>query len=225
MKYAYVADERMQAQPKLRGVCRACEVEVISKCGKHVVWHWAHRSRAQCDPWWENETLWHRDWKNRFPEEWQEVVHQDVNSRERHVADVKTSHGVVVEFQRSTIDSMEVSAREQFYGRMVWVIDGTRSPLDPSFFNMSLGSLTPEGYAYFRWMGRSRLFHRWHTRTPVFVDFGGESFWRVGSFDPSTKEGMVRLVNRELFCQALINGETDFSRGGGPAGMPQESRW
>jgi len=219
MKYAYVGDTRMEAEPKLRGVCPSCESEVISKCGKHVIWHWAHRSKLSCDPWWENETAWHREWKNRFPAEWQEVMHQDPISRERHIADVKTSHGVVVEFQRSTIDPEEVTAREQFYKRIVWVIDGTRSELDSSFFNLSRSGISTEGYAYFKWLGRSRLFHRWHTRTPVFVDFGGAGFWRVCAFDPTTKEGTVGIVDRDLFCQGLIRGETDFSRGGGPAGM------
>ncbi|MGA3797725.1 hypothetical protein ACPCYX_08145 [Pseudomonas fluorescens] len=84
---------------------------------------------------------------------------------------MKAAHGVIVEIQRSTIDPMEVTAREQFYRRMVWVIDGTRSPLDSSFFKISLGNLSAEGYVYFKSMGRSRLFHRWHTCTPVFIAF------------------------------------------------------
>ncbi|WP_269116830.1 competence protein CoiA family protein [Pseudomonas mediterranea] len=54
MKYALVGGTRVQAEPKLRGVCPSCESEVISKCGKHVIWHWAHRSRSSCDPWWEH---------------------------------------------------------------------------------------------------------------------------------------------------------------------------
>ncbi|WP_265535471.1 competence protein CoiA [Pseudomonas saponiphila] len=160
MKYAFVGGTRVQAEPKLSGICPSCKSEVISKCGKHVIWHWAHRSRSSCDPWWENETAWHRGWKNRFPAEWQEITHQDPVSRDRHIADVKTSHGVVVEFQRSTIDPVEVTAREQFYKRMVWVIDGTRSELDSSTFNISRGTLREDGLAQLKWWGRSRLFHR-----------------------------------------------------------------
>jgi len=53
-----------------------------------------------CDNWWENETQWHRDWKNHFPVEWQEVV-QIAEDGEKHIADVKTSEGWVVEFQHS----------------------------------------------------------------------------------------------------------------------------
>lgn len=75
MKYAFVGGTRVQVEPKLRGVCPPCESEVISKCGKRVIWHWANQSRSSCDPWWENEAAWHRGWKNRFPAEWQEVTH------------------------------------------------------------------------------------------------------------------------------------------------------
>lgn len=80
---------------------------------------------------------------------------------------MKTSHGVVVEFQRSTIDPMEVTAREQFYKRIVWVIDGTRSELDSSFFNLSRSGISTEGYAYFKWLGRSRLCLRLCWRDPL----------------------------------------------------------
>jgi hypothetical protein len=53
-----------------------------------------------CDHWWESETQWHRNWKNEFPESWQEIVHTSENG-EKHVADVKTENGIVLEFQHS----------------------------------------------------------------------------------------------------------------------------
>ena len=53
------------------------------------MWHWAHRGSRFCDPWWENETEWHRSWKGQFPVNWQEVVHQ-AETGEKHIADVKT---------------------------------------------------------------------------------------------------------------------------------------
>jgi len=66
-----------------------------------------------CDPWWE-ETTWHRDWKAMFPVEWQEVVHHAPNG-ERHIADVRTEHGFVLEFQHSPLEPVERQARESFY--------------------------------------------------------------------------------------------------------------
>lgn len=54
------------------------------------MWHWAHKGRLPCDPWWEPETEWHRMWKDYFPSQNQEVVHFDAATGEKHVADVKT---------------------------------------------------------------------------------------------------------------------------------------
>jgi competence protein CoiA len=131
MKFALLSGRRVEAQPKLRAICPACSGEVIAKCGQHIVWHWAHSSRSHCDHWWESETDWHREWKNRFPTEWQEVPMVDALSGELHIADVKTAANLVIEFQRSSIHPDEVRSREDFYGRMIWVIDGRKMmPID-----------------------------------------------------------------------------------------------
>ncbi len=57
--------------------------------------------------------------KTNSQKNWQEVILLDTVSQEKHIADVRTEHGVVVEFQRSSIDPAEVSTRENFYQRMV----------------------------------------------------------------------------------------------------------
>ncbi|CAD6878938.1 hypothetical protein [Methylomonas albis] len=96
----------------------------MAKCGSQKTWHWAHLRPLECDPWWENETQWHRDWKSLFPTEWQEVVHIDQETGEKHVADVKTERGLVIEFQHSNMPTEELRARESFYKNMIWVVDG-----------------------------------------------------------------------------------------------------
>ncbi|MBV7514556.1 competence protein CoiA [Pseudomonas sp. PDM25] len=218
MRYANVEGVKSEARPKVRGVCRSCGGEVISKCGKHVVWHWSHLSLIGCDPWWESETEWHRRWKDRFHESWQEVILKDELTGERHIADVRTGHGVVIEFQRSTIEPAEVTAREQFYQRMVWVIDGSKNEFDCVNFSNSRSGVNENAMARFRWSGRSKLFQRWHSTKPVFIDFGEDhGFWRICRFDPKSKEGIALLVDRDMFSAALIGAETDFSSGGGPA--------
>ncbi|WP_218834777.1 competence protein CoiA family protein [Burkholderia ubonensis] len=63
MQFAIVEDERREAFPGGQGVCPTCGVATIAKCGPRVMHHWAHASRRDCDPWWENETPWHREWK------------------------------------------------------------------------------------------------------------------------------------------------------------------
>ncbi|MGO4513951.1 competence protein CoiA [Bradyrhizobium sp. 2TAF36] len=126
MKYALAAGQRVEASPDGRATCPTCNGEVIAKCGSYRIWHWAHRGMQDCDSWAEKETEWHRAWKNRFPADHQEVVLHDGQSGERHVADVRTSHGLVIEFQHSHLDPKERTERESFYGNMLWVVDGTR---------------------------------------------------------------------------------------------------
>jgi len=106
---------------------------MVPKCGKFKVWHWAHKVGAACDPWWENETEWHRAWKALFPDHWQEVIQHSADG-EKHIADVKTEREWVIEFQHSSIDPEERRAREAFYRQLVWVVDGTRRKKDPEKF-------------------------------------------------------------------------------------------
>lgn len=87
MKFALVNGCKTEPQPKLRGVCTGCQSEMVAKCGTVKVWHWSHKSKIPCDLWWEPETQWHRDWKNKFPQEWQESIHRDEQSGEKHIAD------------------------------------------------------------------------------------------------------------------------------------------
>jgi len=69
----------MDNAKKLSPIFQASVHPMVAKCGEVRIWHWApHRSRL-CDPWWENETEWHRNWKEQFPVNWQEVVHQAVS--------------------------------------------------------------------------------------------------------------------------------------------------
>ncbi|TIT58592.1 MAG: hypothetical protein E5W90_36395, partial [Mesorhizobium sp.] len=94
MQLALVDGERREAQRGLRGVCPGCGEPVMPKCGAVKVEHWAHNGNKRCDPWHEPETPWHRAWKRNFPVEHQEVIAHD-DGGERHIADVKTAHGLV----------------------------------------------------------------------------------------------------------------------------------
>lgn len=123
MQLALVDNIRSEAFPGGRGVCQVCGSEMVAKCGPRVIHHWAHHRPKDCDPWWENETPWHRDWKNLFPIECREVSHTAADG-EIHRADVKTPTGIVVELQHSAMTDAERQSREAFYGNLVWVLDG-----------------------------------------------------------------------------------------------------
>ena len=129
MNFAIVEGERHKPQKGLRGKCIACESEMVSKCGDVRLPHWAHKGKRHCDPWWENETEWHRGWKNLFPEEWREVPSKDENGV-THIADIKRPDGFFIEFQNSAISKEEVESRNQFYKNLIWVVNGSRSSLD-----------------------------------------------------------------------------------------------
>ena len=141
MNLALVDGERREAQPRLSGKCCFCDGAMIPKCGNIRAPHWAHRAIRSCDPWKEPETDWHRDWKNKFPREWQEFI-QWSDAGEKHIADVKTESGVVLEFQHSHLHQDERKARENFYRKMVWVVDGVRLKRDRAQFSASVEAAT-----------------------------------------------------------------------------------
>ena len=123
MQFSLVNGVREEAFPTGRGQCPTCGATLIAKCGPRIVHHWAHPSHRDCDPWWENETEWHRRWKNQFPPECREV-HHVASDGEVHRADIKTQTGIYIEIQHSAMTDAERKARENFYKNLVWVIDG-----------------------------------------------------------------------------------------------------
>jgi competence protein CoiA len=124
LQYALVKDERSEAFPGASGMCLTCGSKMVAKCGPRILHHWAHARHRNCDPWWENETPWHREWKNLFPEQCREVSHIAPDG-EVHRADIKTPTGIVIEIQHSAMTDAERLSRESFYGNLIWIIDGS----------------------------------------------------------------------------------------------------
>src|SRR5258708_11607479 len=177
MKFALVDGQRLEAQPNLSGTCATCGDQVVAKCGEVRIWHWAHQGSRVCDPWWENESEWHRTWKGQFPVSWQEVVHQAENGM-KHIADVKTERGWVIEFQRSYIKPEERRSRDTFYPKLVWVVDGTRRKRDEKQFIEALNTGT-QRHANFPikrvHSDECALLREWvGSSAPIFFDFGSE---------------------------------------------------
>lgn len=140
--------------------------------------------------------------------EWQEIVMFDEDTGEKHIADVRTPQGVVIEFQHSVMPALELKAREIFYKHMLWIVDGTRGALDHSYFNISRGSeISSNPIAYgLHWFGKSRLFANWCAATAhVYIDFGEEVLWRLICFDEKTKKGAVGPVFRRTLIEDLRN--------------------
>ena len=210
MKFAIVDGEKRSPNKGVRGNCQYCGGQMVAKCGRFRMWHWAHMPRRDCDSWSGPETEWHRAWKGHFPADWQEVVHTDEYSGDRHIADVKTPHGLVIEFQHSVMDLEELVSREEFYRNMIWVVDGDRGSLDPSYFNLGL-SWEPMRFRplvhLVQWWGQSRLVHRWaDASVPVYFDFGPEGLWRLLWFRHEDSVGAFSPLRKEWFVEACIDG-------------------
>lgn len=115
--------EGVRVGPTRRADCRCplCLQPVRPKAlsSEFVSPHWAHLAK-ECDSWSEPESAWHRGWKEQFPEECREITVGP------HRADVRLPSGLVVELQHSFISAEEISERERFYGKMIWLLDATR---------------------------------------------------------------------------------------------------
>lgn len=97
MKFAIVETEKREAlHSGERGGCICCGSETIAHCGNFMVHHWKHKKLVECDNWYEGETEWHRDWKNRFPVHFQEIVKYDL---------ITLTSLVMMEGNKSVIDT------------------------------------------------------------------------------------------------------------------------
>lgn len=202
-KFALIGDKKSEPTKGAKGLCPACGAEMVAKCGQIKVHHWAHKSKQECDSWWERESPWHREWKDNFPLEWQEIVQRDERD-EKHIADVKTTDDWVIEFQHSRIDPSERQSREIFYQRLIWVVDGLRLRTDKTKFLKILGAsirikIEPHGIpsAYVtRDYKESRFLLDWvGSNALVFLDFQekdevGHWIWLI---IPYYKDGNVHL--------------------------------
>lgn len=203
---------------------------MIAKCGEVRVWHWAHQGRRHCDPWWENETEWHRNWKGHFPTDWQEIV-QFAGDGERHIADVKTRHDWIIEFQHSYIRPDERRSRETFYPKLVWVVDGLRRKTDVAGFQRALkeGTQIVKNFPALRVpLNKGALLRDWAgSRAHVLFDFGGqqEIWWlspnacedwayviRISrtEFIATHRHGVQGLHDFDSFGEGLVGVESDY---------------
>ena len=220
MKFALICGKKTEATKGAKGFCPICGSELVAKCGNIKINHWAHKRIRNCDQWWENETEWHRSWKNNFPTELQEIVLPDEQTHEKHIADVRTSHGLVIEFQHSHIDSEERTKRENFYKDVVWVIDGARLKRDYHRFLKGKSDFRntrkqgifmvdfPEESFPSTWLGSS---------VPVIFDFRGtKSIDELNDVrnnlyclfpKQNKREAILAVFTRESFINNTINGE------------------
>jgi predicted RNA-binding Zn-ribbon protein involved in translation (DUF1610 family) len=213
MKYAIVNGQRAEPSKGTKGTCPACGSEMISRICKTKVDHWAHKSKQNCDPWWENETVWHREWKNHFEIEWQEIVHKDETTGEIHIADISTPHGWTIEIQHSPMDDEERKARNAFYKKIVWVVDGARRKTDINQLNSLLASSIKLKTKFPTFAvnpdNKNRLLAEWQNNDSlVFFDFkqidrGGQRIIWFVLPKLELKDAYIPDFTNDLFIQAF----------------------
>lgn len=132
MIYGIVNGQKVRAAipgPR-RATCEGCGAVLIAKTGTEVVWHWAHAPGArECDSWYEpaEMTEWHKAWQEHLsggdPSRAEVTLTQDGVI---HRADVILPDGTIVEIQHSSLSSLRIREREEFYrahAPMVWLVD------------------------------------------------------------------------------------------------------
>ena len=221
MKFAFINGKRTEATKGGKGICRSCGSELVAKCGEVKVNHWAHKGRRNCDPWWENESEWHRSWKGQFPNDWQEIIHHDDNG-EKHVADVKTQNGYVLEFQHSYLNPEERRSRNAFYRPLVWIVNGTRRKTDKLQFQKVLEEsstvLREPLIKRVRFPDECRLLKEWHDGDAlVFFDFQETKepkqsmLWFLFPMI-ETNEAYISLFSRQKFIELHNENKFDEDR-------------
>jgi competence protein CoiA len=222
MQFALINNVKSEPFKGAKGICNLCLKEVIAKCGDIKVHHWAHLKTNACDKWWENETPWHRSWKNNYLADWREIIKRNQLTGEKHIADICTSHNLVIEFQHSPIDSIERISRESFYKNMVWVVDGLKNKfsrkrfqtwkeyayrLKPSVY----GIVHPNMFIPIQWLDSS---------VPVVFDFGPEKNNLENDEDeqklyclfPRIERLIIfAVITKKAFIKSTVNGEWQSS--------------
>ena len=168
MQYAIKDDKRIEATKDATALCPCCSSIVVAKCGLINVHHWAHKTARDCDPWYEPESSWHRTWKERVDSKYREIT--IIKENETHRADIQLPDHTVIELQHSPISPEDIFARESFYQKMIWIIDG--ESFSDRFITYNKGD-----YYTFRWKHAHKA---WHFATcPLYIDFGGDTLFLI----------------------------------------------
>tara|TARA_R110002074_G_scaffold386531_1_gene568313 strand:+ start:7771 stop:8802 length:1032 start_codon:yes stop_codon:yes gene_type:complete len=224
MRFALSNNERIEPSKGAKGLCPCCGSELVAKCGEIKVHHWSHKKKCD-DHWWENETEWHRNWKNKFPKEWQEIIQRD-ESGEKHIADVKTGSGWTIEFQHSPISKEERDSRDYFYNKLIWIVDGTRRKTDIEQFDNLIyhaSNISNEPFILRVFdeetLDRFRLNQEWgSSKSLVLFDFGksevryrdeyksNEDLWLI---HPSRDRTYITSISKHSFIEMVTSSRLD----------------
>jgi len=188
-------NERIVATPGANAFCELCGETMIPKCGPIKIHHWAHKSKRNCDPWWEPETDWHRNWKNLVDANLREKV--IVKNGVKHRADIQLLSGIVVELQNSPLSIDERCERETFYEKMLWIIhlpNAKITDIEPSEENDFFCDISVQIKNINEW-----IYCAPHS-SPIFLDFGDkDKIFHITEFEDSSTKKRTRTLHGKYF--------------------------
>lgn len=211
MKFAMVANVKSAPRKGISGVCPFCKHPVISKCGLKKIHHWSHKGKLECDPWWENESEWHRNWKEKFSVHWQEVI-QYSSCGEKHIADIKTDEGWVIEFQNSFLSPEERQSRNDFYKKLIWVFNGEKHRADTKKIEAALDKIIgAEDIFRIRLWGNDFLNKYLSKNSLSFFDLGESGLFLIM---PKFSDHFIYIKNcsKDEFIKIFTNESKDDSQ-------------
>ncbi len=122
-------NNRIRASPDSNAICPICKESVIPKCGTINIWHWAHKSNAEC-LYGEGIGLWHLRWQDFALKNGADVEVPIIDKfGNSYRADI-VYNNKVIELQHSNISETDIVLRSDFYVgqkyQVDWVLDYTK---------------------------------------------------------------------------------------------------
>ncbi|MCX2679377.1 hypothetical protein OOZ15_05425 [Galbibacter sp. EGI 63066] len=129
----------------------------------------------------------------------------DERTGEKHIADVRTTHNLVIEFQHSAIKPEEQISRERFYKNMLWVVDGTRLKRDYPRFRKGIQNFkrtNQQGFFFVDFPDEVFPKNWIDSSVPVIFDFLGLS----ADTTDNIKNTLWCLLPQRVATQAIVVG-------------------
>lgn len=186
-----------------RARCPGCKGAVYARLPPGITRHWAHLplpdgQERDCDHDAGEMSEWHRAWQyTRTDPTCIEVV------RGQFRADVINAGEFVIEFQHSALPPQKVEQREQFWGRGLWVVDGTERGADNSItVRRKPTQPADDPWRSYRWPRSPSLLFR--AKWPCWIDLGESGLLQVWGAEAGRGNGW--LVSKQWFVDEVVNG-------------------
>lgn len=188
-----------------RAVCPECRNDVYARMPDNAIRHWAHIPLAdglerECSSDAGEMSEWHRAWQ------WLRADEDCIEVRgDGHRADVINAGGFAVEFQHSSISPEEITKRERYWRKGLWVLDGTDSSEGKQRVGLKVkpGQPADDPYRFFTWARAPLLLYR--AKWPCWIDLGEDrGLLQVRVANDGRGNGW--WVSRRWFIDEVLNG-------------------